>query len=271
MIFSLKKPIGSADTSLPTTLENINTDTIKASYSKLLRNVERKLKGMDLNMEEFHSHIKIIFKPEDLSRIIKDDFDVQKIFKALTDHHLWKFESISKLQKIVEFIEDDESLQQLQELIRKYKFELNGYLANTKIIDRIRSDEIKEKDFEEEEYESIKSNKKKYDIAYRKKLSVALFKGEHGRKLTMESLMYIDKVWNELCDEFDISLSSVLDSIRENCIEITWLIPSVSAQQILKRLEGAVEFFKRKFISCVVLEGILIYSESAGIVGQKVL
>lgn len=255
---------------LPNKMRKINRTEISSDYGKLMSVIKKKLKEVKPDMSDFYIHVVSIFEPEDISRVISDECDIDHIFNALTKHRLWGFGDISQLKSIAKrFIEVDGSLRQI---FSDYNFKLNGYKATTKIIERIRSDEMKERDdFDDsDEYESVVSNASKYNKKYRHDLSVKLFSSDDGNvRLAMKSLEYIETIWNELCDEFEMSLPPVLDKIVEGCIEITWLVPSALALKVLGKMHEAIEFFQRKFISNILLEGIVVYSASYG-VAQKV-
>ncbi len=257
------------DMSQAGTLKKENDIKIRDSFSKLMTTVKNKLKKIEPDMQDFYTHVITIFEE---AGCISDTMDIHTIFRTLTRHKLWSFRNITELKSIARrFLDEDASL---MERFQVYNQELNGYKANTRIIDMIRYNQIKEGDEDgddEEEYESIASNPGKYTRKYRVALQKKIFRDEDGKiTLHMKSLEYIESVWNEICDLFDMSVTSVLDKIKEGCIEVVWLIPYSSAHMILERLQRAEEFFQRKFISNVLLGGIPIYSESCGIATKKV-
>ena len=263
-----------AQLKLSSQMEKKSHHRIDDMYKKLKNTIRKKLKEADPDMTEFYTHIVDMFTPdkEDIASLIPDSLelkDIDKIFVILTKHHLWGgFRDITKLESIVEtFLEDDDTITRM---IKDYKSARNGYWANAKILDRIRCGRINELG-SSDEYTSVESNAEKYNTEFRKNLSVTLFKSDEGNvRLTMKSLEFIEKIWNYFCDDFELSLTCVLDCIVEHCIEISWYIPSESAQRILERVAGAVGFFQRIFISNVFLEGVAIYSESCGVVDVKV-
>lgn len=272
MTSSLLVAIDESALKLPKKMNTLNATTIKRAYSKLMKTVRKKLKSVDLDISDFYEHIIHIFEPEEISRLIPDAIaakDIDRTFEILTKAHCWGFGDVSKLKSIAqEFIEEDGSIQQM---ISDYKVELAGYNATTKIIEKIQSNEIQEGSEDDDESETVTLDASKYDQKFRKKLSAKLFKGDDGKvKLGMKSLEYIGKFWEEICEEFDMSLTCVLDQIAKGCIEITWHIPSPSAQQVLAHINCAVQFFQRKFVSNIILEDIVIYSESCGVAPQKV-
>lgn len=254
-----------------------STTQINSEYEKLKSAIKRKLKKTtELDIDDFYSHIISIFEPEDVAKIIPDMStreDVDKVFKVLTKNRLWGFGDVSQLASIADrFIEGDDSAS-IQQMIQGYRNDLSGYRATTKIVDWMLSNELKERDDDEDEmYESVASNPDKYSRKYRRKLSAKLFKDAEGRaQLTMKSLEYIERIWNNLCAEFDISsLSAVLDDIQTGCIQVTWLISPPSASKVLDHIGEAVEFLRSKFISIILIEDIIIYNESCGVTNQQV-
>ena len=253
-------------------MKKMSVTKIKGEYQKLVMSIKEKLKRVEkLDVGSLCSYIITLYDLEDVSKLIGDLADVDKIFKVLSDNRMWCYNDITHLKSIADvFMEEDEAL---LKKITVYEERLRAYRATTKIIDKIRSGEIKEYDGDDE-FQSVKENTEKYTESYRRRLSVKLFKGDKGgkHKLSMNSLEYVEKVWGYFSEEFEelSPLHSVLDTIEEGCIEITWLIPSVSALGVMKHLHQAVEFFKRIFVSNIILEGIVVYSESYGVANQKV-
>lgn len=249
-----------------------NTSLIKTDYRKLVIAIKKKLKGVEkLDVDELRSHIIHLYEHEDVSGLIGDLADVDKIFKVLSDNCMWGYNNVTHLKSIADvFMEEDTAL---LDKITVYEEHLHAYRATTKIIDKIQSGEIKEYSGDEE-FQSVMENPEKYTKSYRKRLSTKLFKGDKTGifKLSMNSLEYVEKIWGYFSEEFEelSPLHSVLDTIEDGCIEVTWLIPSVSALGVLRHLHQAVDFFKRRFISNVILEGIIVYSESCGVANQKV-
>ena len=257
--------------SLPEKMQEAGYATIETAHTKLERNIKKELKKVikQEDMDDFCAHIIKIFRPEQVSRLLPRSpqvKDIDKIFRVLTEHHMWSFLDTSKLKSIADSFLENAGI---TEMIRKYNSKLSGYWANTKIVNRIRADAIQEYGGDEDA-SSIREHFEKYNAEFRKKLSVQLFKPEKGRILNEESLLFVEEIWRDLCNEFQLSLTSVLDKIVEHCIEISWYIPSHSAQAILEHISEAVGFFQKKYISKVLLEGVPIYSESGGVASMKV-
>jgi len=126
-------------------------------------------------------------------------------------------------------------------------------------------------DDDEEDKETLASQKSKYDTKYRKKLSVKLYDGIGGSKITLKSLDYIEKFWNSLCDEFEMpSLPKLLDSIVCGSIVITWIVRRIHAQKILNNIRWALDFLKKEFILEINLERVCIYNENSGVATAEV-
>ena len=164
-----------------------------------------------LDMGDFHDFIQSLFETGDN---IPKDYTVKQVFKELDKLKYWNFLDITGLESIVEMFDEDHEAQNMK-LIKEYKEKLTGYKAVTKITDFIQHKEnIKEEEEAGQEYRSIKEDTEKYDEKYRSKLSIKLFGGEAPVKLSMQSLEYIEKLWNSLCIEFHMpSLPRLLDSI----------------------------------------------------------
>ncbi len=119
--------------------------------------VLNRLKKIKPDMQDFCTHVITIFEEDDIAGCISDTMDIHTISRTLTRIKLWSFRNITQLKSIAKsFLDEDVGLTKMFE---EYNQKLNGYKANTKIIDMIRHNQIKEGD--EEEYESIASNPQK--------------------------------------------------------------------------------------------------------------
>jgi hypothetical protein len=231
---------------------------IRLSYSKLKSEVARNLGKVVEDMDDFHQCILDLFDASGES--IRAASDVKKVFQVLTEKSYWSFIDVSNLESIVEEF-GGELKEQCLHLINQYKEELRGFKTATKIVEFIERNENEGSDGNE--YVSLKEEKEKYDVVYRSKLSVKL-----GGRISMASLIYVEKLWDSLCLEFDLpSLPHVLDDISE-CNTIHWLIQHRLTWKILEKSSDSVEFFKR--VVNVSLEGVCIYNQKTGIRDLKV-
>ena len=239
---------------------------IEDAHTDLIMEIKNRLKTKpNLDMTDFRTRIVRFFEPaEDISQLIPTEVkDSDEIFSILTNKHLWNVESITVLKIIAKrYMKEDEIV---RKMLTDYVFKLNAYRATTKLIQRIQADRIKaEKD--------ASTTGKKYDEKFRKKLSFELFQPEDGSsiELTELSMDFMHEIWDDACENFGISFTSILHRVALNCIKVSWFIPSISAQMILENIDRAVAFLQRRFISNVVLEGTVIYSKSYGVASAKV-
>lgn len=255
-------------------LQEINETFIKEKYSSLRLNIARKLKSVDI--EEFKFFLEDIFDPEDISDIISKSDNVLGIFRQITKHHLWKYDDIAKLISIVnKFIKDDK----IKNDIDDYQGSLVDYKAGTKIwqqkhFDCLQQDSDGEEDCAKDEISRSLEERdpSHYKISVRKELIVTLLKREGDGIINVSdySLKYLDEFFKLLKTKFKLTLGAVLKKVAKDSIEVTWYIPSISAQKILDGINEAVEFLREEHISTMILEGVLIYSGSIGVVGLKV-
>ncbi len=238
-----------------------NMATIKKNYSKLIKNVTSNLNKANPDMSSFHSFVIHMFDAEDLPRAET----VQDMFDVLTKKRCWDYLTVYNLESIVEeFSEQYED--QNKKMIKQYKEELAGFKAAIKIIEYMAGSKAEEECEEDEEYVCLLSEKEKYDDKYRKKLSLKLHEGKRGgAKITFSSLQYVEKLWDSLCDEFEMpSLPKLLDSITYGSIIITWIVRRINAQKILSQIFYHVEFLKQEMVIEICLENVCIYNENSG-------
>ena len=223
---------------------------IKGSFATLVRKVTRKLKGKDIDMEDFRLYILNLFPPGD---IIVDTVNVADIFEAVSRHQLWDYSYCTPIEEIAkEFGGDD---LELRGWIDDYKSELAGFKATTKIVDYIKlcSDEKEIADSDQ----SLREDIARYDRRYCRKLTVKL-----KSRVTEKSLDYIDQFWRSIADHFLLpSLSALLDSIQEGCVEVTWLVPTLSALQIQANIQDSTQFLEKLEVIRVIMEGEILYDE----------
>ena len=223
---------------------------IKGSFATLVRKVTRKLKKSDVDMEDFRLYILNLFPPGD---IIVDTVSVTDIFEAVSRHQLWDYLNYAPIEEIAkEFGGND---LELRGWIDDYKSELAGFKATTKIVDYIKlcSDEKEIADSDQ----SLREDIARYDRRYCRKLTMKL-----KSRVTEKSLDYIDQFWRSIADHFLLpSLSALLDSIQEGCVEVTWLVPTLSALQIQANIQDSTQFLAKLEVIRVIMEGEILYDE----------
>ena len=223
---------------------------IKGSFATLVRKVTRKLKKRDVDMEDFRLYILNLFPPGD---IIPDTVSVADIFEAVSCHQLWDYLNYTPIEEIAKEFGGDDI--ELRGWIDDYKSELAGFKATTKIVDYIKlcSDEQEIADSDQ----SLRKDIARYDSRYCRKLTVKL-----KSRVTEKSLDYIDQFWRSIADHFLLpSLSVLLDSIQEGCVEVTWLVPTLSALQIQANIQDSTQFLAKLEVIRVIMEGEILYDE----------
>ena len=227
-----------------------NTAKIKGSFATLVRKVRSKLGGKDIDMKDFRLYILNLFPPGD---IIPDTVSVADIFEAVSRHQLWDYSHCTPIEEISkEFGGDD---LELRGWIDDYKSELAGFKATTKIVDYIKacSDEKEIADSDQ----SLREDIARYDRRYCYKLTVKL-----KSRVTEKSLDYIDQFWRSIADHFLLpSLSALLDSIQEGCVEVTWLVPTLSALQIQANIQDSTQFLENLEVIRVIMEDEILYDK----------
>ena len=265
-LFNIYPFIDQADLRAPKVAERKNDKMILENFTKLKMKIIKNLTEAKLDMDDFHDFIESLFETGDS---IPKDYTVKQVFKELDKLKYWNFLDTTGLESIIEMFDEDHEAQNMK-MIKEYKEKLAGYKAATRITDFIQRTK---KSMEEagQEYQSIKGDEEKYDEKYRSKLSIKLFGEEAPVKLGMESLEYVEKLWDSLCIEFHMpSLPRLLDSIIIGSIIINWLIRHAHVMKVLERVHSAVHFFGRKFIASVSIEMVCIYDHDKGVAEQKV-
>ena len=225
-----------------------NLARIKESFAKLLKDVAVKLKKKELDFEAFHFFIIALFPP---GKCIPQSENVIKIFEAVTQNGLWSYWHFSPVENIIkEYAPSDD---EMKSWLDKYRKDLSGYKAMTKIADAM---EIYSSSIEEfEEADPTPRPPATCDPTYLRCLSVKL-----KTRVTEKTLVYIDDLWLSLAEYFLLpSLSVLLDKIQRGCVEVSWLIPPHYVFQIVGNLQENAAFLQSKGIVKVLLDGECVY------------
>ena len=222
---------------------------IKGSFATLVRKVAAKLEQRHLSITEFRLYMFSLFPPGD---IIADSATVTDIFGLLSRHRLWDYSYCTPIEEIAnEFGGDD---LELKGWINDYKSELAGFKATTRIVEYIKicsDEEIADAE------QSLHQDMARYDRRYCRKLTFKL-----KSRVTEKSLDYIDKFWQSIADHFLLpSLPVLLDSIQEGCVEVTWLVPTLSALQIQTNIQDSAAFLEKCEVIRVIIDGEILYDE----------
>ena len=225
---------------------------IKQHFAKLLKDVASKFRSRELNFEAFHLFIVNLFPP---GKCIPQSENVIKIFEAVTQNGLWSYWHFSPVETIIkEYAPSDD---EMKSWLDKYRKDLSGYKATTKIADvmEIYSNSI-------EEFEETDPNQRPpvtCDPTYLRCLSVKL-----KTRVTEKTLVYIDDLWLSLAEYFllpslSVLLDKIQDKIQEGCVEVSWLIPPHYVFQIVGNLQENAAFLQSKGIVKVLLDGECVY------------
>ena len=183
---------------------------------------------------------------------IPETSDIHEIFEALSHKKLWDSWNYLPLKRVVEgFAADDK---ELESWIEAYEQDLNSYKATTKLIDHIAAADL---DSTVDESEKEHDKPAKYDKQFYQTLSFKL-----KAKFTDQTMEYIDKLWKEIADLYDLPHYVILlDSVRKGCVSIVWRIPSHVAPKILETPLPSDKFYRKHEITRVEYGGEGIYQE----------
>ena len=210
--------------------------------------VAGKLMKKNINMKDFRLYVINLFPPGD---IITGAVNVLDVFAIISRHQLWDSFHYLPLEEIAnEFGQHD---QELSAIIDKYKAEVAGFKATTKIVDFIKACSSEEDIADPEE--SIQKDIARYDKRYCHRLTFKL-----KTRVTEKCLNFIDQFWMFIADHFIIpSLSVLLDSIKDGCVEVTWCVPTKFAVKIQTGIAYSSEFLRKLKITRVMMDGVIIY------------
>ena len=225
-----------------------NLEEITSRFGVLLSDVKAALKANRVRTRDVRSVI-IEMYPQCDDVIPKTHLD--RLFRAASKYRIWSYEHHSPVEKLLRRFLPEHS-----GMITEYKEHLAGFYATTKLIDYIRF-------FNNADCES---GRNELDIGsftseHYKKLKIEL---DVDRRVTTRSLRYVQDLWEQFAEEFDIPfLTVVLDSILEGSLIITWLVPPEVADKIAASVynPGSTPFFKRECIVSVAIDDNIIYAE----------
>lgn len=220
-----------------------NIKEIKRCFASLVMKVCSKLRTMNINMNDFRLFVDTLFLDDFLTSAPTMD----EIFRAISHKEHWHYLNHDPIEAIImEFGGED---QELSELISSYELQLSRFKATTKIIDFIKICEHERQN--ETEATSIEEYKRNCHVLT-KKLNV---------NITGKCLDYIDELWRSFVGRFHIPrLPVLLESIREGCTEITWLISAQASAQIESALSSAT-FFSQFEITKFTLDNAVLYED----------
>ena len=228
---------------------------IRSQFSLLVIKVRSAMQRNKVDALDVHQFLVTYFEGEcDIPEVP----DFTKIFNAMTTTKLWRYDHHGALEELAESFLPEDDPARVQ--VTKYKSQLTGFYATTRIIDFVKLNEL-------EDHEEIPSrifSPKKYNGHYQK-LRVELRLERDVSELTLE---YVDKLWRALAKEFHLPpLTAVMDKIVEGSLTITWLLLPHIIEKIRATYFKSVEFFQQHNIISIQLYGVLkIYYEETEVI-----
>ena len=227
-----------------------NIENIHRSFANLMIKVTDKLKNKVIDLKKFRLYILTSFNTGD---ILDGKESVADIMEALSCRKLWDYSCFTRIEGLVKDFGGEDK--ELAGWIRDYKSELAGFKATTKIVDYIKVYSAEQEIADSSQ--SLRENMARYDHQYCHKLTGKL-KSHVMREKTLD---YVDELWRSIADHFLLpSLPALLDSIHEGCVEVTWLVPTLSALQIKANIQDSTEFLNELEVIKVIVDDKTLYS-----------
>ena len=228
-----------------------NKIKISQSFANLVVKVTEKLNNRDIDLKKFRLYI---LASNNIGDILDGAMSVTDIMGALSYHQFWDFSRFTRIEGIAKkFVGDDK---ELAGWIRDYKSELAGFTATTKIVDYIKVYSAEQEIADSSQ--SLRENMARYDHQYCHKLTVKL----ESHVMREKTLDYVDELWRSIAEYFLLpSLPALLDSIHGGCVEVTWLVPTLSALQIKANIQDSTEFLKELKVIKVIVDDKTSFSK----------
>jgi hypothetical protein len=222
-----------------------NEGTIKSEFANLLSRLREAFEGYDVNKVRQ-------YLIDTLQCDIPHSSDLQSFFNYLSSEKFWAYQNYGLVETL-----DKHFLRQCDKSIHQhildYKRQLSGHLAVEKII---------ESEFyvDSTSSESITHSVAEYTHEHHRVLKTRL---KLTRNISEESLKYIADLWESLAIELELpSLTAVIDSIVQKCLEITWLIFPCDAEKITSSVVAEhLNFFHKNAITLITIDGVIIYEK----------
>ena len=220
-----------------------NLEDIQSRFAVLLQNVQSALKANHIASVDVHGVLIGMFSSGDCL----PKTNLEEMFTAATSQRLWDYIHHSPVEKLLRrFIPDHLSL------MREYKAHLSGFYTTAKLIDYITCmniDSIVEGELDLE----------KLTVANYQKLKVKL---ELDRKIDTLSLKYVQDLWEEFAEEFDIPyLTAIIGKILSGSLHITWLITPDVANKIVTAARRSSFFQTHPNIIYIAIDNTILYDE----------
>ena len=221
-----------------------NLEDIKSRFAVLQQNIGSTLEANHVTVQAVRG-VLVGMYPNCEDHIPKTN--MEDIFSAATRHKLWSYEHHSPLDKLVRRLLGHGYLSD----IREYKAHLSGFYATNELIEYIQHTNI------DPAMESSEIDLEQFTVAQYQKLMVKL---ELDRNIDGISLKYIQDLWEEFAEEFNIPyLTAVIGKIMGGSLVIIWLISPDVAKKIASSANNSIQFFQKHQIVYVAIDGIPVY------------
>ena len=233
-----------------------NIAKINHRFGTLVRTITKRMTRRDVDVSSFRLHIFTVFGNVSICRD-----NVASIMEDLTRYRILKYDCCVHIEQIAkEFVDNDADLKRQ---IHKYKAELAGFKATTKIVEYIKvckkEEELTDSD------QSLEKNSNHYTEKYCRKLSVKL-----NSRVNKMSLDYIDELWKSIADACMIPhLPVLLESIKAGCVKVTWFVPTESALQI-EEIITSTKIVKMFDVIRLIMNDKILYDKVRSIIRECV-
>ena len=232
-----------------------NLARLEGKYATLIANIAEKLDEMDINIKIFRLHIATFLQNE--KNTLVNASNVIEIFEVVSGSKILNYSSCAAIEEICRRFGGGNT--DLIRWINEYKIELAGFNATTKIVDYMRSKKAAESLYlnQIEEEKPIQDTMAEYDDKYCHSLCLKL-----KSPVAEKCLDYIDQLWASIRVHLYLpSLPVLLKSICKGCIEVTWLISTRLAQEIIVKAMCFTDVAQIFEISMVKLDHNILYVE----------
>jgi len=206
---------------------------ICGKFATLVKNASGKLQSI-INIDDFRVFVINLFQPGDC---IPDSRSVHEIFCAITKNGLWDCVNYFPLKLIIEEFAGNDT--EMSEWVKQYKEAVAGYMLCTKISDHIGVVAVSDSSDTDSD-EQLEEKPAKYDSRYYRKLSLKV-----KAKVTEVTMQYVSELWESFASYYHLpSRTAILDSVHDECILVTWLVPTKYTLELIQKAPANPDFFQ---------------------------
>lgn len=226
-----------------------NRQAIMDKFADFQTKVCNKLLKNGVDTEEFHLYVINQFPPGKC--IPQPPANLMEVFKAITHHGLWDYHHYSPLVRIAKRFGAGDT--EIDSWVNTYKKDVKAYSIVANLKDYI------------DVTAPPAAKTAKYDPRYFTPV-------EWKTEFVDHSLQYLTEVWEFFSSHYlvpDSPPTALLDSVREGCYSVTWLIPSGLIPQLIKRVKSDATFFQQHRILRVTVRDECIYQHEDTLVSFR--